>query len=236
MNLINPDIEDASHVFIWAAMNVLPMVLGVILLTGILSAGISSATTFLSLIGSTFANDFLVDKGENRIRVGQVAMIVISALVLLIAVVNPPQVFWIMMFGGSIIASAWMPVAFASILSKRLTKVGAYAGMLAGFVSYFMIRIIAGVQAATLPMYLDPCIIGMICNVLGMVIGSKLTQVTEEEKKALADLQVLPESEQNVTEMKKTLKFSKVALGTGAVFTVVLLVFWVIPYLNAAAA
>ena len=49
---INPNISPASTSMIWAAMNLLPKVLGVILLTGVLAAGISSATTFLSYTNS----------------------------------------------------------------------------------------------------------------------------------------------------------------------------------------
>ena len=41
---------------------------------------------------------------------------------LLLAVFDPPQILWIMYFGGAIVASAWMPVALASVLSKRVTK------------------------------------------------------------------------------------------------------------------
>ncbi|MCF0230562.1 MAG: sodium:solute symporter family protein, partial [Parasporobacterium sp.] len=52
-----PNMEDTSHVLIYAAMNLMPKIVGVILLTGILAAGISSATTFQSLIGASVAND-----------------------------------------------------------------------------------------------------------------------------------------------------------------------------------
>jgi sodium/pantothenate symporter len=57
INIVNPAMENSSQVMIWAAMHLLPKVLGVLLLTGVLSAGISSATTFLSLIGASVAND-----------------------------------------------------------------------------------------------------------------------------------------------------------------------------------
>ena len=52
-----PEMEDSSHVLLWASMNLMPKLLGVLLLTGILAAGISSATTFTSLIGASVAND-----------------------------------------------------------------------------------------------------------------------------------------------------------------------------------
>ena len=107
VNLYHPEMESASHVLIWASMNVLPMFLGVILLTGVLAAGISSATTFLSLIGTSVANDIKWRKG-NTVLIGRVSMLVVSIVILLLAVLNPPQIFWIMFFGGAIVASAWI--------------------------------------------------------------------------------------------------------------------------------
>lgn len=123
VNLFYPEMESASHVLIWASMNILPTFLGVLLLTGVLAAGISSATTFLSLVGSSVANDIYRGKG-NSIKIGRMSMIIVSGVVLLLAIFNPPQILWIMYFGGAIVASAWMPVALLSILSKKITKAG----------------------------------------------------------------------------------------------------------------
>lgn len=146
VNLFNYDMPDSSHVMIWMSMNMLPKALGVILLTGILAAGISSATTFLSLIGSSFANDVISGRNRNTgdrgtIRRGQIAMIAVSGVVCLLAIFNPPSIFWIMFLGGAVAACAWMPVAFASILSKRVTKAGAFCGMLCGFLGCFCLRL-----------------------------------------------------------------------------------------------
>ncbi|MBQ3693149.1 MAG: sodium:solute symporter family protein, partial [Synergistaceae bacterium] len=118
----NPSLEDSSRVLIWAAMNMMPQLLGILLLTGVLAAGISSATTFLSLAGASFANDILCVSKERAINTGRIIMIIISVLVFAIAVQNSPAIFWVMFFGGAIIAASWMPVAFASILSSRVTR------------------------------------------------------------------------------------------------------------------
>ena len=177
VNLYHPKMESASHVLIWASMNVLPIFLGVLLLTGVLAAGISSATTFLSLIGTSFAND--IYRGScNTVRTGRIAMIVVSIIVLILAIIRPPQIFWIMYFGGAIVASAWMPVALASILSKRVTKTGAFLGMLLGFAGCFCFKLYCNINKITLPAVLDPVIIGIILNIVGLVIGSSLTKVT----------------------------------------------------------
>lgn len=93
---INPNLESPSTCIIWAAMNCMPMIVGVIMLTGILSAGISSASTFLSLIGTSLTNDILKTNDENvkkSLEVSRFVMAVVSILVLVIAFFNPPQIF-----------------------------------------------------------------------------------------------------------------------------------------------
>lgn len=59
INAFNPAIDPSEVAFIWTAQNVMPPVVGVIAVTGIVAAGLSSAASFLSLIGFSTANDIL---------------------------------------------------------------------------------------------------------------------------------------------------------------------------------
>lgn len=232
VNNANYMMDDSSRVMIWAAMNLLPTVLGVILLTGVLGAGISSATTFLSLIGASFANDVFYSKGKKSIKIGQCAMVVVSAVVLAIALLNPPSIFWIMFLGGAMASSSWMPVAFASIFSKRLTKTGAFCGMLFGFIGCFVLRLVTWLFNITLPVYLDPSVVGILCNIIAMVIGSALTQVSEKEKDERERLFVIPQGEKKPASVRETLRWAKVSYLVGIVVFILMMVLWVIPYLN----
>lgn len=232
VNLANSELP-SNQVMIWAAMNLMPKFLGVILLTGVLSAGISSATTFLSLIGASVANDCLQSKDDNSIKMGRITMIIVAVIVLLLAVFNPPSIFWIMFLGGAVAASSWMPVALASIFSKRVTKTGAFCGMLFGLIGCFSLKLYSSISGVSLPVYLDPSIVGIVCNVVALIIGSALTQVTEEEKQARADLFVMPESEKNPKDMKSTLAWGKVSMLIGVAVMIILLVLWVVPYISA---
>lgn len=229
VNIVNPDLENSSLVMIWASMHLLPTVLGVILLTGVLSAGISSATTFLSLIGASFSNDIFRNT-KNSIRTGRIAMVAVSVCVTLFCIFNPPALFWIMLFGGAVVAASWMPVALGSIVSKRLTRAGAFAGMLTGFVVCFVIRIYTALSGVSLPSFLDHAFIGMICNTVMMIIVSALTQVSPEEKEARAKLFVIPDSEKDAGKITQTLQASKLGMLIGAGFIIVLLVLWAVPY------
>jgi len=229
VNLFHPDMESASHVLIWASMNILPTFLGVLLLTGVLAAGISSATTFLSLIGSSVANDIFEERGDS-VKIGRLSMVVVSVVVLLLAVFNPPQILWIMYFGGAIVASAWMPVALASILSARITKTGAFVGMLTGFCGCFSLKLYSNINNVTLPAILDPVIIGIVLNIVGIIIGSLFTKVTDEEIEVRKALLVVPEDERDSAEIKKTLAYMRMAPVLGIIVTLILVIVWVIPY------
>lgn len=232
VNVLNPDLEDSTHVYIWAAMNAMPKILGVILLTGVLAAGISSATTFLSLIGASISNDLMKVRDKKAITVGRWAMFVVSILVLLIAIFNPPAIFWIMYFSSTIVASAWMPIAIGCFFSKRLTKKGAFCGMLAGFIGCFVLRLFTALSDIQLPVYLDPAVVGIVFNVIFMIIGTMCTHMSEEEKAIRLKMLETPESEENPLEMKKTLKWSKAALLIGPVFCCIMLILWIIPCLK----
>lgn len=230
-NYFEPSLESQSHIIVWAATNLVPLSLGVIMLTGILAAGISSATTFLSIISSAVANDLMhITDGPKKIRAARLSIIIASAVILLLAVWNPPQVFWIMYLGATVIASSWLPVCLASIWSRRITKAGAFTGMFLGFVGCGAAKIYTSVSGIKPPVYLDSFFVGIALNILGIVIASALTKVTPEEERERQALFEMPESEQDPAQIRHTKRIVFASLGMGALFVTILLVFWVIPY------
>lgn len=230
IHVLNPELTQSSHVWIWAAMNAVPVFLGVILMTGVLSAGISSATTFLSLIGASAANDLAVSKGDQSIKIGRYVMVVTSVIVLVCAITNPPAIFVVMFLGGTTAASSWMPVAVGCIFSKRMTKTGAFCGMLFGMIGCLAANLVRALGGVNLPAYLDPAIIGIFCNVIAIVIGSSLTKPTQEEKTAREKLFEIPKSECDPVAVRKTMNWSLFGIVVGILITLLMLIFWVIPF------
>lgn len=232
LNVYQDQIPSGSLSMIWAAMNLLPKVLGVIVLTGVLAAGISSATTFLSLIGSSVANDILVvDDYKKKLNYGRVSIIVVCIIVMFLAYFNPPQIYFVMLLGATVVVCSWFPVCLASVWSKRVTKTGAFAGMLLGFVGCAAMKII-GALGVSLPIYLDPFFVGVLANILGLVIGSALTQVTEEHT-FREGLFVMPEAELIPKEMKKTKRTVAAFMLLGVIVAFAMIRLWVVPYYNA---
>ena len=232
---INPNLESASTNLIWAAMNVMPMIVGVVMLTGILSAGISSASTFLSLIGTSLTNDIMKQKDDVKanLRLSRIVMGVVSVIVLIIAFFNPPQIFVIMYFGGTVIASAWGIVALTSVWNKKMSESGAFYGMLFGFLGCAVTKSWSALTHTTLPIYLDPFCVGLVLSIVGMMIGNRAKKATKEEIQEYEKLHIRPESEKNTVEEKKTLSLTYLYLAFGVVLGLVFVFAYAIPYMNA---
>ncbi len=228
---LNPGMEQPSQALIWASMNIMPAILGIIVLSGVLASGISSATTFLSLISSNIMNDILTVRDERKkVFYGRIAVLIVGVIICLLCIYQPPQVFWISYLGATIVACSWLPVALASVWSKRVTKTGAFCGMLTGFVVSAVMKIGVSVMKISVPIYFDPFFVGLGAGIIAMIIGSALTTVTEKEKEERAALFVMPESEKNPAEIKKTKICVAMSIPIGMLVTVVMLIFWVIPY------
>lgn len=234
LNVFGDAIPSPVHSMIWAVMNLVPTVIGVVALTGVLAAGISSATTFLSLIGSSVANDIVEIKEDRRkLRYSRIAILIVCVIVMVLAYFNPPQIYVVLLLSGTVVVCSWFPVCLASVWSKRVTKTGAFAGMLLGFVGCATMKIISAVGGISLPIYLDSFVVGLIANILGLVIGSAVTQVSPEEKSAREQLLQMPEGELDEVEVKKTNRTLAVFMVFGVVVVLALIMLWVIPYYNA---
>ena len=226
---INPDLV-ASQSIIWAAMNLMPKLTGVIMLTGILAAGISSASTFLSLIGFSLTNDILLFKDgdvKKQLRISRIGMLAASLLVLLLAYFNPPQIFWIMYFGGTVIAGSWAVVALASVWSRKLSSTGAFLGMLLGFIGCVIVKAYSLLMGITMPMYLDPFFIGIVMSIVGVAVGTKVSPKAEEEQKEQNKLFVRME---HVDGMERC---GIAFIAFGIIFMLVMLVCYALPYMRA---
>ncbi len=233
INKINPNLENPSSALIWASMNVMPKFLGIIVLSGVLASAISSATTFLSLIGSNITLDIISIKEERKqLSYGKVIILIVAVIICLLCVFQPPQIFWITYLGATIVSCSWLPVSIASVWSKRVTKTGAFWSMLLGFVVSAIMKIYVSIKGVTLPIYFDPFFVGIAVSLIALILGSMFTRVTEKEVEEREKLFILPDGEDNPAEIKKTKIMVGLTIPLGIIITILLLVLWVIPYLK----
>jgi len=239
INLINPGIDPAQENMVWAAMNVMPTFVGVLLMSGILAAGLSSASTFLSLVGFSASNDIAPTKSTDdqvRLKMSRRAMFIISLAALTIAYLLPEgKLFWITYFAGTLFASSWGPVAFMSVWSSRITEAGAFWGIIAGLAGNIVTNALALLHIVDLPVILDPILVGVALSYITVEFVSHKTTVSEQEHALRERLHRVPESEIDPVKLRRTLLWPKILIASGVLVSILMMKFYVAPYREATA-
>ena len=231
--LLNPDIEPNNTAMIWAANNAMPTLIGAVLLAGIVAAGLSSASTFLTLTGFAISNDVIPETGADdsrRLWLSRVTILLVSVVALGLAMVFPPDIFWITYFVATMYAAVWGPLAFMSVWSKKITEPGAFWGLVAGFIGYSIPKALTLADVIELPTWLDPLIIGFIVSLITILVISAKTSVTPAEAAYRESLHVPPEELQDAKAARRTMIWPKIMMAWGAVAAVILVVIYARPY------
>ena len=235
VNLSNPQIDPPEGVMIWVAMNLMPSILGAMLVCGILAAGLSSASTFLSLVGFSASNDIFQDakNPETQLRSTRYTIIVIGLIVVALCLILPSNIFWITYFAGPVFASSWGVVAFMSIWSKRITEGGAFWGMLMGFLGNIAANLLGVFSDIKLPVYLDPILLGSAISLVTVLLVSASGSVSQESQHFRERLHQMPEQDSYRIEVARTLMWPKVMILIGILVMGLMINFYAIPYQRA---
>ncbi len=231
--LSNPDIEPIADAMIWAAINLMPILAGSLLLTGIVAAGLSSASTFLTLVGFAITNDIRRGAGDSdarKLRLSRIAILVVGVVALAVALAVPPSIFWITTFVGPSFAASWGPIAFMSIWSKRTTEAGAFWGMVGGFTSCVVSKALVMAGLISLPVILDPLVLGSLVGLSLIVVVSRFGNVSKDENKYRESLHVWPQELRNATENRRTRLMPMLLIAWGVISTIALIILYVRPY------
>lgn len=230
INIVNPSISPVETVLIWAAQSLVPDFLGSLLLAGIMAAALSSASTFLSLVGFSASNDIVKRETELNLRSVRLIMLMVGIVVLVASLVFPANIFWLALFIGTVFASSWGPVGFMSIWSKRITADGAFWGMVTGFVFNVLPAGLEYVGLIDLPSYLNPVVIGVTISLITILIVSRAGQVTRAEAVYRMRLHRTPLVDYDMQKVKHTLVAPAILLVLGCAMPFLMIRYYVMPY------
>jgi sodium/pantothenate symporter len=229
MNLAKADITPSETVLIWAAKSLVPEILGALLLAGIVAAALSSASTFLSLVGFSVSNDMGSKPLALTVSTTRKIMLITSLIALVCCYFFPPNIFWFMLFIGTVFASSWGPVGLMSIWSKRITKDAAFWGMFSGFFMNVIPATIDYLGIYHMPEYY-PAVIGTVVSIAVILVVSARGKVSREERNYRLRLHRPPASDIDLAKTKKTLLAPLGLIVYGVVMPLLLLKYYVIPY------
>lgn len=230
INIANPNIAPSETVMIWGAKNLVPDFLGALLLAGIMAAALSSASTFLSLVGFSVSNDIVKREEALTLRTTRMLMMITGVVVLIAAFYFPPNLFWLMLFIGTVFASSWGPVGFMSIWSKRITADAAYWGIVTGFLFNVVPAGLEYLDVISLPSYFNPVVIGVAASLITIITLSNLGKVSRSEAVYRMRLHRTPEEDYNLKKTKLTLLAPAILIVFGCIMPLLMVNFYIIPY------
>ena len=236
INLSDSGIQPSEEVIIYAALNLLPELLGALLLAGIMAAGLSSASTFLSLVGFSVSNDlFRHDAVDDKkmLKRSRLIMLGIGVITLAIAFVSPIDIFWLTYFVGTLFASSWGAVALMSVWSRNITADAAFWGIVSGFAFNAVPKALEYFELIDLPFWLDPILLGGLVSLVVVLVVSRFGHVSQKEQDYRLQLHRIPELEINARKLRFTL-YAPITLAVyQVIMCVVLLTIYVRPYQEA---
>ncbi|MEM9758615.1 MAG: sodium:solute symporter family protein [Pseudomonadota bacterium] len=230
INLAKADIEPSETVMLWAAQNLVPSFLGALLLAGIVAAALSSASTFLSLVGFSLSNDIFSHRDPVRLGTTRILMGAVSVTVLILSLYLPPNVFWIMLFIGTVFASSWGPVGFMSVWSRRINADGAFWGMVVGLLANIVPAGLDFVGVISLASYFEPALLGTLAGMITIWVFSRRHAPSEAERAYLARLHETPAEDRDLRRTRITLIAPALLVLYGLTMPFLLLHFYVKPY------
>lgn len=239
VNLSNSAIEPRDEVLVWAALNIMSPLVGALLLAGLVAAALSSASTFLSLIGFNLSHDILHEKGKekrDRLKFSRQMMLIASVAILIVCLTTEQNIFWFTYFAATMFASAWGPVALMSVWNDRITASAAFWGITCGFLGNAIPKLLTVMGLIDMPVYLDPIVIGAAFSLMVVIIVMSKTKVTETERNYRLSILETPKEELNEKAAKKSLLYAYSIGVFGLGMAVIMLVYYVRPYQKAVAA
>ena len=136
-----PGLEDPEHLFPKAAEQLLPTLLTAVVLTGVLAAIMSTVSAQILVAASTVAHDVyskMLKKSlshEKILLVSRATILLLGIGAMLIALGETRVIFWFVLFAWSGLGASFGPLILFSLYSKNITRQGAIAGMLTGFLT-----------------------------------------------------------------------------------------------------
>ena len=176
--VILPNLEDPELAIFQVAYNLLPAAVTGIVMAAIMAAIMSTADSLLLQTGSIASRDlyerFINPKASDRemVLVSRGLVLAIGAVGYVIALVQPPAVFDVVIFATSILSSAFAPAFVCAVWWKKANTPGAIASMVIGALTSFVWEVGNLADTTTLA----PVTVGLMLSIVTIIVVSLATQ------------------------------------------------------------
>jgi sodium/proline symporter len=178
-----PGIQSSDMVGPTFVTGMLPPVIGAIIMSALMAAAMSTASSVLLAGATSFTRDIyqkVLEKDvtdKELVKVSRIITVIISIAALVFALMKISSIFWLQPNMVATMGAALATSLIAGFAWKRATREGAYASVLAGII-VSMVWFIFKLQATT---GLHPVIPGTLSAIIGMVAVSLITKKPPQE-------------------------------------------------------
>lgn len=214
----------------------MPLWASILMVLGIVSAGLSSVVVFISMISKYAAHDLFENRQKHdmqHIMIGRMIVVLATILVGAIMINRKFTIFATMIAAIELGVTCIMPALFASVWSKKVTAKGTVAGCIAGLVVLMAFAWHRYVFHVPVIIYIPRFPAGIIANFVVMMVVSRFDGPTEEQIAIRESLFVMPEENKTEEQMKETLGATKLGMWFGIIAAVLLIYFWAWPVFSA---
>lgn len=190
--------SEAENVFILMTRSLMHPLLAGLVLAGILAATISSSDSYLLIAASAFSKNIYQgllkkDASDKQVmKMSRLTLIAITLIAISIATDENSVIFTIVSFAWAGFGATFGPLMLFSLFWKRINRVGAIAGMLAGggmvFVWKLLVRPMGGALNIyeLLPAFLFSCLCIVVVSLLTAPPSKQIQKEFDEVKQASA--------------------------------------------------
>ncbi|MFC4334786.1 sodium/proline symporter PutP [Salininema proteolyticum] len=173
-------LEDPEMVFVALTTDLFPPIIAGIILSAVLAAIMSTADSQLLVSSTTVTEDFYRryfrrDASDSELLwVGRFSVVGVALVAYLLTLTNNDSVLGIVSYAWAGFGAAFGPVIVASLYWKRMTWVGALAGMVLGAATVITWEQLGAMETPPNAIFADlySIIPGLVAAVLGIAIGS----------------------------------------------------------------
>lgn len=169
---LNNQIPEGGFDAIMPAMlnSALPSVMMGVLIVLILSASMSTLSSVVMTSSSAIAIDLVKGRyapnlsEKDTVGLMRILCVVFVALSFSIAAFKPKEIITLMSFSWGTLAGTFLGPYFWGLYSKKITKIGAWSGMICGFLTSIVPAIVSGFNQAYAPTF------GMLAMIVSIII------------------------------------------------------------------
>lgn len=187
--LLLPNIADPEMVIPELSFQMFPGVIAAVVLTAIMSAIMSTVAALLLLVGTILSIDLYKrwlkpDATDKQVVLtSKIAIIMVGIVGIVIAILQPPGIFKLVIFAFGVMSCALLPSFFCAIWWKKANATGAATSMIAGG----GINFIWTAMKLEVPTKIHPYFIGVILSSICMFVFSHFGKPTAPEMCDLID-------------------------------------------------